>query len=61
MQLAPIKLNNRISRSTLIDHVSRWGALWGVLFAVFALFFLRYNREKFYKKNPEWERFKKAL
>jgi hypothetical protein len=38
-----------------------WGASWGVLFAAFAIFFLSYNRKKFYRKNPDWDRFKKAL
>ena len=59
-QLSPLILNNRISFKTLLDHVSLWGAFWGVLFAVFALFFLSYNRKKFYAKNPEWERFKQV-
>lgn len=60
MQLSPMIINNRVSFTTLIDHISLWGAFWGVLFAIFALFFLSYNRKKFYKKNPEWDRFKKA-
>ncbi len=60
LQLSPDILNNRVAFTTLIDHVSLWGAFWGVLFAVFALFFLSYNRKKFYKKNPEWDRFKKV-
>ena len=58
MQLSPIIINNRVAFSTLLDHVSMWGALWGVLFAVFALLFLSYNRKKFYKKNPHWDKFK---
>ena len=59
-QLSPNILNNRISFKSSIDHISMWGAFWGVLFAVFAIFFLNYNRRKFYKKNPEWEKFKKV-
>jgi len=59
-QLSPLILNNRVSFKTLLDHVSMWGAFWGVLFALFALFFLSYNRKKFYAKNPEWERFKQV-
>lgn len=51
-QLAPQILNVRVNYRTLIDHISMWGAFWGVLFAVFALLFLTYNRKKFYKKNP---------
>lgn len=59
-QLSPNIMNNRVSFKTLIDHVSLWGATWGVLFAIFAIFFLTYNRKKFYAKNPEWENFKKV-
>ena len=59
MQLSPLIINNRVSFTTLLDHISLWGAFWGVLFAVFALFFLSYNRRKFYKKNPAWSKFKK--
>ena len=51
-QLAPQVLNVRVSYSSLIVHVSLWGAFWGVLFAVFAIIFLTYNKKKFYKKNP---------
>jgi hypothetical protein len=61
MQLSSTKIINRVTRSTLIDHISMWGALWGVLFAVFGLIFLSYNRSKFYRKNPDWDKFKKAL
>ncbi len=58
MQLSPFITNNRISFSTIIDHISLWGAFFGVLFSVFALVFLSYNRNKFYKKHPSWNRFK---
>jgi uncharacterized membrane protein len=58
-QLSPQVLNVRVAYSSLIDHISMWGAFWGVLFAVFAIIFLTYNRKKFYKKNPEWDNFKK--
>jgi len=59
LQLSPMIVNNRISFETLIDHISLWGAFWGVLFAIFAIFFLSYNKKKFYKKNPDWSKFKK--
>ena len=59
-QLSPVIINNRITFRTLLDMISLWGAFWGVLFAAFALFFLSYNRRKFYKKNPEWSQFKKV-
>jgi hypothetical protein len=57
-QLAAQTLNVRVSYTTLLDHVAKWGAFFNVLFAVFALFFLAYNKDKFYKKNPDWDRFK---
>lgn len=51
-QLASQVLNVRVTYSSLIDHISMWGAFWGVLFAIFAIIFLTYNKKKFYKKNP---------
>jgi hypothetical protein len=54
-------MNTRIVYVTLIDKISMWGALWGVLFALFAFIFLSYNQNKYYRKNPEWKNFKKAL
>ena len=57
-QLAPQVLNVRVAYSTLLDRIAKWGAFWGVLFAVFAIIFLTYNRKKFYRKNPEWSKFK---
>lgn len=49
----------RVSYVTLLDHVAKWGAFFNVLFAGFALFFLAYNKKKFYSKNPEWDRFQR--
>lgn len=60
-QLSPQVLNVRVTYKTLIDVLSLWGAFWGVLFAIFAIIFLTYNRKKFYKKNPEWNKFKHNL
>lgn len=39
---------------TIVDMISKWGAFWGVLFAGFAFYFLRFNAKRFYKKNPDW-------
>ncbi len=58
-QLSPQILNVRVTYRTLLDHIAMWGAFWGVLFAIFALLFLSYNRKKFYKKNPDWNKFKR--
>lgn len=60
-QLAPQIQNIRMSYDTIFDQVAKWGAFFNVLFTFFALFFLGYNRRKFYKKNPDWDRFKKHL
>ena len=57
-QLAAQGLNVRVVYSTLLDHVAKWGAFFNVLFAVFAIIFLAYNKNKFYEKNPDWGRFK---
>lgn len=37
---------------TIVDMISKWGAFWGVLFSLFAVFFLAFNENKFYKENP---------
>lgn len=58
LQLSSQILNVRVTYKTLLDHISMWGAFWGVLFAIFAIIFLTYNRNKFYKKNPHWNKFK---
>lgn len=42
---------------TSVDTVSMWGALWGVLFALLAFYFLRYNRRRFYEEKPDWGQF----
>ena len=41
----------------VIDSISLWGALWGVLFSMFAFYFLKHNRKRFYEKKPEWNEF----
>lgn len=60
-QLGSHILNNRVTYQTLIDHVSLWSAFFGVIFSLFALFFLDFNRKKFYKRNPEWDHFKEVI
>lgn len=58
-QLAAQSLNVKVSYITFLDHVSKWGAFFNVLFGIFAIYFLAYNQKKYYKKNPEWARFNK--
>ena len=48
---------NDIVFFTLIDNISLWGALWGVLFSMFAFYFLKHNRKRFYERKPEWVEF----
>lgn len=57
-QLAAQVLKVRVVYSTILDHVAKWGAFFNVLFAVFAIIFLAYNKNRFYEKNPDWNRFK---
>ncbi len=57
-QLSAQILNVRVVYSTLLDHVAKWGAFFNVLFALFAIIFLAYNKKRFYQKNPDWDRFK---
>ena len=58
-QLTSQVLEVTVTYSTLLDHIAKWGAFFNVLFAGFAIFFLAYNKKKFYKKNPDWDRFRK--
>jgi hypothetical protein len=46
---------------TILTHISLWGALWGVLFSIFAIVFLGYNRNKFRKERPDWSEFDKKV
>lgn len=52
---------NEVVYSTLIEHISLWGAFWGVLFSVFAFYFLVFNRNQFYNKNQGWDRFEDKM
>lgn len=47
--------------TTIIENISSWGALWGIMFTVFAFYFLKYNQKNFYKTNPEWKNFNKEI
>lgn len=44
----------QLQYQTSIARFSLWGALWGILFSIFAIIFLGYNRNKFHKERPEW-------
>lgn len=57
-QLSAQTLEVRVTYSTFLDHVGKWGAFFNVLFAIFAIFFLAYNKKRFYQKNPDWDKFK---
>jgi hypothetical protein len=57
VRLAQDQIFIDVVKQTIIDVISLWGAFWGVLFAGFAFVFLRFNMNRFYKKNPDWQRF----
>ena len=47
------------SVQTLPDLVGQWAAFFSVISGGLAIYFLRYNREKFYAANPQWDNFTK--
>lgn len=59
--LSPRAYVYEIHYQTILTHISLWGALWGVLFSIFAIVFLGYNRNKFRKERPDWENFDKKV
>ena len=59
-QLSPQVRHVRVSYDDIFDQIAKWGAFFNVMFTVFALIFLAYNKKKFYRKNPDWDRFKEA-
>lgn len=42
------------NRKTSLDLIGSFGALWGVIFSVLGMVFLKYNEKKFYQRNPQW-------
>jgi hypothetical protein len=61
LQLSPRVTKVEVHYETFITHLSLWGALWGILFSLFALAFLGYNRNKFRKEHPDWDQFDKKV
>lgn len=59
--LSPRSFMYEVHYQTILTHISMWGALWGVLFSIFAIVFLGYNRNKFRKERPDWENFDKKV
>jgi hypothetical protein len=49
----------RASYETILDRVSKWGAFSNLIFTILCIFFLSFNRKKFYERHPEWEKFNK--
>jgi len=43
--------------TTTLDMLSKWGAMWSLLFSMFALYFLRYNRNQYYQDKPHMANF----
>lgn len=41
-------------RETFLDLLGSWGALYGTIFAVLALYFSRVNEKRFYERFPGW-------
>lgn len=50
-----------IHPQTTIDRLSQWSAFASLIFMITAICFLGYNKRKFNKKNPGWEKFDELL
>lgn len=50
-----------VKYQTLIKRLSDWGALASLIMAIFGLCCLTYNRGKFIRMNPGWEKFDKTI
>lgn len=46
---------------TVPDILGKWGALSRVLISIAGLYFLRFNKKKFYRRNPHWENFEEHI
>ena len=46
---------------TILDNMSKWGAMVSIIFTCFALFFIKHNSDRFYKDNQNWENFDQEL
>lgn len=57
-QLAPSVTHVRVTYDNLLDRIGKWGGFCNALFTVSALFLLKYNQRKFYKKHPIWKNYK---
>ena len=51
----------KLAPTTLVDVIGKWGALWSVLLTTLGLYFLKYNKRKFYDTNPQWENFGSSI
>ena len=46
---------------TSIEKLSEWSAFIGLILFIGGICFLTYNKNKFSKKNPDWEKFDETL
>lgn len=49
--------DEEIEYDTLLDLISLWGGMWGIMVSLFMLYFLRHNKLTFYKTHKSWEKF----
>ena len=50
-----------VKYQTFINRVSSWGALASLIMAIFGICCLTYNKSKFLKMNPSWQKFDEAI
>mmetsp|Transcript_22962 Transcript_22962/g.19924 ORF Transcript_22962/g.19924 Transcript_22962/m.19924 type:complete len:187 (+) Transcript_22962:573-1133(+) len=53
----PNTIKTTVVFTTTLDMMSKWGAMWSLLFGVFALYFLRYNQNMYFKEKPHMKNF----
>lgn len=46
-----------VAYTTILDFLSDVAAMWGLIFAIFAFYFLRYNQKGYYSEKPHMSNF----
>jgi hypothetical protein len=55
-RLGPLVFHSIQSGQTSLDLVGSWGAFFGVVSGILAIYFRRHNRNEFYRHYPTWAR-----
>jgi hypothetical protein len=61
IRLDETTMSTDVMYATSTELFGQWGGMWSILFAMGAVYFLKYNTKSFYKARPEWEEFDKQF